>query len=363
MPLAAKTATSRAAQAGQNGRGGKYTLRAGVAALQAQFARPRAVPEMLRLGCRLRPRASSFGHRLLSVDVIGSRLCRAAADSGNGRWAGPLRVTVAGSAAIFILLAGSKPMAEERVERRLGGDPLRRCRRIFAADGRGRGKNARRPQEPPPGTDRSADRPTPRAHLQDHRRRHPDRVRLGRRCRALRRRGAAGHGGSQRQSAGERAHPLSYRHQPRRRHGRRRRHVRRRRQCRGAAPGDRRSPARSASAPRCASKLGRSCRSGLPIWASTASRILRGRCAFTASKSAPHRPTLRPTIGPTRRSRLPETTLARSAAVHQYERRSRAGIFRRRHRRGHHYRAVADQMALSSSPAIRPSSTRAGPSM
>src|ERR1700730_938052 len=37
-------------------------LAARVAALEAQLARPRAVPEMLRLGCRLRPRASSFGH-------------------------------------------------------------------------------------------------------------------------------------------------------------------------------------------------------------------------------------------------------------------------------------------------------------
>src|SRR5271166_2014711 len=37
-------------------------LAAGVAALQAQFAGARAVPEMLRLRCRLRPRASSFGH-------------------------------------------------------------------------------------------------------------------------------------------------------------------------------------------------------------------------------------------------------------------------------------------------------------
>jgi hypothetical protein len=37
-------------------------LAAGVAALQAQLARSRAIPEMLRLGCRLRPRPSSFGH-------------------------------------------------------------------------------------------------------------------------------------------------------------------------------------------------------------------------------------------------------------------------------------------------------------
>src|SRR5204863_2956597 len=40
----------------------EINLAAGVAVLQAQFAGPRAVPEMLRLWRRLRPRASSFGH-------------------------------------------------------------------------------------------------------------------------------------------------------------------------------------------------------------------------------------------------------------------------------------------------------------
>src|SRR5215472_7871803 len=44
-------------------------LAAGIAALQAQFAGFCAVPEMLRLGCGLRPRASSFGHSTLSIRV------------------------------------------------------------------------------------------------------------------------------------------------------------------------------------------------------------------------------------------------------------------------------------------------------
>src|SRR5215471_10409418 len=42
-------------------------LAAGVAALEPQFARPRAVPEMLRLRRRLGPRASSLGHGPLVV--------------------------------------------------------------------------------------------------------------------------------------------------------------------------------------------------------------------------------------------------------------------------------------------------------
>ena len=47
------------------------------------------------------------------------------------------------------------------------------------------------------------------------------------------------------------------------------------------------------------------------------------------------------------------------AAVPEHERRPGAGIFRRRHRRGHHHRAVEAALACSSSPAIRPSPTRA----
>ena len=38
----------------------------------------------------------------------------------------------------FSSLSGT--IGEERVQRRAGGDPVRRCRRLFAADGCGRGK-------------------------------------------------------------------------------------------------------------------------------------------------------------------------------------------------------------------------------
>src|SRR5215469_1259799 len=49
-------------------------LAAGVAALQPQFAGARAVPEMLRLRRRLRPRASSVGHALLSIGAFDCEL-------------------------------------------------------------------------------------------------------------------------------------------------------------------------------------------------------------------------------------------------------------------------------------------------
>ena len=51
--------------------------------------------------------------------------------------------------------------------------------------------------------------------------------------------------------------------------------------------------------------------------------------------------------------------LHRRAAVPEHERRSRAGIFRRRHGRGHHHRAVALQVAVRHRPQLEPSPTRA----
>ena len=52
----------------------------------------------------------------------------------------------------------------------------------------------------------------------------------------------------------------------------------------------------------------------------------------------------------------------RGAALRQYERRPGAGIFRRRHGRGDHHRALAASAGSSSSPAIRALPTRARPS-
>ena len=60
---------------------------------------------------------------------------------------------------------------------------------------------------------------------------------------------------------------------------------------------------------------------------------------------------------------LPDKPSIAVLAVPEHERRPGAGIFRRRHGRGDHHRAVAASAGCSSSPAIRPSPTRAKPSM
>ena len=52
----------------------------------------------------------------------------------------------------------------------------------------------------------------------------------------------------------------------------------------------------------------------------------------------------------------------RRAAVRQHDRRPGAGVLRRRHHRGPDHRALHASPAASSSPATRPSPTRAGPS-
>jgi TolB-like protein/class 3 adenylate cyclase/Flp pilus assembly protein TadD len=72
-------------------------------------------------------------------------------------------------------------------------DPRRRCGGLFAADGGGRGGDARTPQGPSPAADRPEDRRASRPHRQNHRRRIAGRVRQRRRRGALRRRSAARH--------------------------------------------------------------------------------------------------------------------------------------------------------------------------
>ena len=87
-----------------------------------------------------------------------------------------------------------------------GGDFGGRCRRLFAADGRGRGGHARGAEGDPPRAGRSKDRGAPRPHRQDHRRRAPRRIRQRCRCGALCGRVAARDGRAQcrhrRQSGG-----------------------------------------------------------------------------------------------------------------------------------------------------------------
>ena len=65
---------------------------------------------------------------------------------------------------------------------------------------------------------------------------------------------------------------------------------------------------------------------------------------------------------PARDAAAARQAVDRRSAVRQHERRPGAGVFRRRHHRGHHHRPVASSPACSSSPATRPSPTRARPS-
>ena len=84
-------------------------------------------------------------------------------------------------------------------------------------------------------------------------------------------------------------------------------------------------------------------------------RPVRAYRVVTAAGSA----SMRASSGP----RASRQAVDRGAAVRQYERRSGAGIFRRRHGRGDHHRALAASAGSSSSPAIRASPTRARRSM
>ena len=122
------------------------------------------------------------------------------------------------------------------------------------------------------------------------------------------------------------------------------------------------SRAGSASAAWCATRCATSSPSRSRTWASSRSRISPGRCGSigyatlgAAAKS--------PTGGGSDRCCAARQAVDRGIAVRQYERRSRAGIFRRRHGRGDHYRALAASAGSSSSPAIRASPIRGRPSM
>ena len=218
------------------------------------------------------------------------------------------------------------------------------------ADGRGRGRHAgerfkalRRELIDP------ADRRAPRPHRQDHRRRAAGGVR---RASSMRVRCAVEvQGGMAERNAGYRgraAHRIPHRHQSRRHHRRGRRHLRRRGQCRGAARRHRRAGRDL--------RLGAWCRQD----AAAGSISLRGYGRAALKNIArpvrvyrvdQSRPPASPACGEVpsaaapRRSDHParpaRQAVDRGAAVPEYERRPGAGIFRRRHGRGHHHRAVA----------------------
>ena len=150
-------------------------------------------------------------------------------------------------------------------------------------------------------------------------------------------------------SPAERSHRFPHRHQCRRHHHRRRRHLRRRRQCRGAAR--RRWPSRAAfaSPSRCIRAGARQDRrSPSTIMGEQRSRTSTGRCASIAFDL--RRRTHRARLWRSARSAAARQAVDRGAAVPEHERRSRAGIFRRRHGRGHHHRAVALQVAVRDRP-------------
>ena len=183
-----------------------------------------------------------------------------------------------------------------------------------------------------------------------------------RRCGALRGRGAARDGRAERRRAGRQPHRVSHRHQSRRRDRR------------GATTssatasisrrGSKRwpSPAGSASRPRVHDQdaadrldlafddLGEQQRQEhCPAGAGLPSRV-RGEGLPVADVGGTGAAAARQAVD-------------RGAAVRQYERRPGAGIFRRRHGRGDHHRALAHPLAVRHRPQFELSPTRARPSM
>ena len=186
------------------------------------------------------------------------------------------------------------------------------------------------------------DRQEPGPDHQDRRRRHAGRVRQRHRGGRVRRRDPAPDGQTQRRPAAGALDPVPDRHQSRRRDHRGRRHLRRRRQrrrpARGAGGAGRHL--RLAGGPRADRRPARRRLRG--SGRADASRTSPGRsgcfvCCSTKARRAPP-----PGQGGDDRGRRGHgQALDRGAAVRQHERRSRAGVLRRRPDRGHHHRAVA----------------------
>ena len=196
----------------------------------------------------------------------------------------------------------------------------------------------------PQGAGRSEDRRASRPHRQDHRRRPAGRVRQRRRRGALRRRGAARHGRAQRRRAAGASASSS-----------------------ASASMSATSSSTTTTSSATASTSRRGSKAS-PSPAASASRMtLTARCAARSTiafddhgraDAQEHRPAgaglcaLRAPSAAAAvdragaRARPARQAVDRRAAVPEHERRSRAGIFRRRHGRGHHHRAVALQVAV-----------------
>ena len=157
-----------------------------------------------------------------------------------------------------------------------------------------------------------------------------------------------------------RAASIAHRHQSRRRHRRGRRHLRRRRQYRGAA----RSPGRTRRDLRfghvCATRSGNSLTVAFDdLGEQQVKNIARPVRVYRALAGSTSGRRLQTAYG----AAAARQAVDRGAAVPEHERRPGAGIFRRRHGRGDHHRALAASAGCSSSPAIRASPTRAKRSM
>ena len=147
--------------------------------------------------------------------------------------------------------------------------------------------------------------------------------------------------------AGGQAHRVPHRHQCRRHHHRRQRYLRRRRQRRGAAGGARRARRHLVSR-----NVHEQVRDKLSfgfedMGEQTVKNIARPIGVHRVSLAErPHRSRQAAAAAP--KSELCEfrAALDRRPAVRQHERRPRAGIFRRRHFRRHHHRAVEAALVL-----------------
>ena len=200
-------------------------------------------------------------------------------------------------------------------------------------------------QAHPPRTGRPEDRRASRPHRQDHRRRRAGRVRQRRRRGALRGRGAARDGRAQcrrrRRSGASSSASAS---------------ISATSSSRTATstatastspPASKRWPSRagSASAPAVHDQVRDKLASAFEdMGEQQVKNIARPVRVYRVLAAAqPHPSATAPALA----RAAARQAVDRGAAVPEHERRSRAGIFRRRHRRGHHHRPVADRAGCS----------------
>ena len=224
----------------------------------------------------------------------------------------------------------------------VGGDRGGRRGRLFAADGRRRPGHAATAQGAAQRAVRPQGRRAWRAHLQDHRRRHSDRVPQCRERGPACARCARRPGWTQRRYRPGQSDRAAHRRQPGRHPGRGRRHLWRRRQCRGAF-GDAVPTGRGLCLGQRARPGGRQAGGGV-----------RGPGRAIAEEHRTGGPRLscrgrRPRDDQARHRRgtgASGQAVDRGAAVPEHVGRCRAGILFRRHHRRHHHRTFAGALVL-----------------